>query len=178
LSVRFLYFATEQDIAPVLRDIDAIGGFKLVLRGLFDEPAPQVFNSLEEIPSPGRVESGDAVHLPQYLVLSAGTSVNVRSVPQRRGGTKYAIDQIKNPDTISFQPGGVWTEGILVRGELGTASHSSRSASLYRLFRKPFRKRFTPIQSCLVGDQAALLLDQGWRLTHDSGVSTEYDLRR
>ena len=57
-----------------------------------------------------------------YLVTDRRGKITPRAVPQRGGGTKFAIDQLANPQTISVQPGFVIRNEKLIAGHVGTAA--------------------------------------------------------
>jgi len=93
------------------------------------------------------------------------------------GVDRFAIDQLDNPDTITFTPGGVWKEDILLHGGIGTASQSKTSEALMKRFRTIVKKAFVKVQAFYVGPQAFELLRRGKRLTISAQSPQEFDLR-
>jgi hypothetical protein len=172
------FFATKVDLGSLLRAIESGRRLQFVMAGLFDSPEIAPKQSLLNIPNLGAVGSGDPNHEPKYLIADSGQPLEGRTVPQRRGGIKYAIDQRENSKTIVFQPGGTLREGCLIAGQFGTVSNEARSLELFNLFEMETRRQFTRIKSDYVGTEAAELLDAGWRLTGNATSPAIYDLKR
>ena len=93
--------------------------FNYVESGLFDEERRDVLRSLAALASLGTAIAGDLNRELTYLVRQRSGEVIVRAVAQRKGGTKYAIDQLNNPHTIVFRPGGTHSDTTLIAGSLG-----------------------------------------------------------
>jgi len=172
------FFATKSDLEQVLQAVEENRTLEYIPTGLFDTAAVKRVESLRTIPTLGMATVGDSNHETTYLVADHGASVEIRSVPQRQGGVKYAIDQVANPKTIVIRPGGVFQGNCVIVGQLGTASEDKDSLEAYQLFRKEFAARFKKIKSFYVGEEACTLLDKGWRLTASVKAAVEYDLRR
>jgi len=172
------FFATREDLEEVIEAVEAERALTFVRAGLFDEPSADSVDSLRAIQHFGVAPAGDSMQCPNYLVGNRPFVPVVRSVLQRRGGTKYAIDQLENPQTISIRPGGAFGDFVLIAGTLGTSSHDAVSLELYRLFMGAFRLRFQAIKSFRVGRSAARLLDAGARLTQNVSSPVCYDLTR
>lgn len=159
-------FATTSDLLEVVREVDAARPLQFVAAGLFDQSEPQL------------VEKAQLESLNRYIVMDRGATVRVESVPQRRGGTLYAVDQSMNPDSVGLSMGGLLEAGHLLAGHVGTASVSPISLQLCDLFAKSIRRHFERIKSYRVGREAARLLDQGVRLTATKKGPATYDLTR
>jgi hypothetical protein len=87
------FFATKADLELLLREVESERQLQFVETGLFDSPSVEPIHSLLGAPSLGHLSAGDHNQGPCYLVASQDISIVVRTVPQRRGGTKYAVDQ-------------------------------------------------------------------------------------
>jgi len=172
------FFATKDDLASLLRAVDSEQSLQFVLTGLFDSPVVEPMESLLGVSNLGSVAVGDANHEPAYLVARRGIPIEVRPAPQRRGGVKYAMDQLANPETIAFRTGGAFGETCLIAGQVGTASDHPSSLELFKLFSKQIRHRFTKIKSFYVGREAGELFGKGWRLTANAKAPSLYDLKR
>jgi len=172
------FFATREDLEEVIEAIEAKRALTFVRTGLFDEPSVDSVDSLRSIQDLGVAPAGDSMKCPNYLVGNRPFVPVVRSVLQRRGGTKYAIDQLENPQTIAIRPGGAFGDSVLIAGTLGTASKDAMSLELYQLFMGVFRPSFQAIKSFRVGRCAARLLDAGARLTQNVRSPVLYDLTR
>jgi len=158
---QFSFFATRADLEPLLRTVESARALQFVVAGLFDSAEILSIHSLLRTPSLGIAEFADPNHETRYLVADRDWSIQIRTVPQRRGGAKFAIDQLANPQTIAFQPGGQFGERCLIAGQVGTVSDDQNSLELYGVFGKEFRRKFTRIKSCYVGDEALELLKKG-----------------
>lgn len=172
------FFATKADLEVLLRQIESERRLQFVETGLFDSPSIEPVNSLLGAPNLGCLPVGDHNQGPCYLVASREISIDVRPVPQRRGGTKYAVDQEQNRKTIAFRPSGAFGENCLIDGQVGTISDDPSSLELFHLFRKEMRRQFTKVNEFYVGKEAGELLDKGWRLTANAKSPALYDLKR
>lgn len=172
------FFATREDSAAVLEVIEGQRELQFVRTGLFDSPELDRTLSLARAPGLGLAPTGNTVLEPTYLVAARALPIEVRPVEQRKGGTKYAVDQMVNPRTIAFHPGGLFEQGCLISGEVSTASPEPESMELIKLFIKELRKRFTKVNAFYLGPRALELFDQGWRLTPTTRAPREVDLRR
>jgi hypothetical protein len=170
-------FGTKNDFKALL---EAVGEQSLhfLQTGLFDSPQITPINSLLTIADFGLVSVGDTNQTKAYLVVGRDTPFNIRTVPQQQDNIKYAIDQLANPKTIMFRPGGVFEEKCLIAGQIGTISEDTTSLELFRRFKEAVQHQFTKIKSFYVGKEAEEMLGKGWRLTSNVKASTLYDLKR
>ena len=99
-------------------------------------------------------------------------------VPRQVSGPRYLFDQLINPDTISFTPGGIWLEDILLYGRFATASETKESIELMKIFRNLVRKNFRKLKAYYLGAEAEEMLDNGKRLTIAAQSPPEYNLVR
>jgi len=172
------FFATHADLESLLRRIESERQLQFVETGLFDLPSIEPVHSLLGAPNLGRLPDGDHNQGPCYLVASREISIDLRPVPQRGGGIRYAVDQEQNPKTIAFRPSGAFGENCLIDGQVGTISDDPHSLELFHLFRKEIRRLFTKVKEFYVGKEAGELLDKGWRLTANAKSPALYDLKR
>lgn len=136
------------------------------------------FDSSEIEPTYSIAEVSDGRHEQSYLVSSRELPTEVRAVQQRGGGIKYVIDQLVNPKTIVFRPGGLGGDRCLISGQLGTVSSDPISVRIFQLFTREVKKKFAKIKSFYVGKEAERLLNSGWRLTTSPKAPRMYDLQR
>lgn len=171
-------FATKADLESLLRTLESKRQLQFVATGLLDSPRVEPMESVLAVRDLGRMDVGDANQSACYLVASREIFIEVRPVPQQRGGVKYAVDQLANPTTIAFRPGGSFGERCLIAGQVGTASDNPSSHELFQVFSKEVRHQFAKVKSFYVGKEAGELLDKGWRLTANAKSPTLYDLKR
>jgi hypothetical protein len=171
------FFASANDILPVLEQVDSRHSLIYTPMGLFESPKVLVVTQGVNIPTlKVNVPGPNALHSQRYLVTPADVVVQIREVPQTSGGLRYAFDQLINPDSIEFTPGGFYSSEILVYGRVGTVSDSKIAKALYRSFANAIKKQFVRIRAFWVGPQAEKLLHQGCRLTAGAQCPREYDL--
>lgn len=171
------FFGTEDDLRPLITGIESREQFQFLECGLFDELQRPTLSTLSALSSLGVAKTGDANLEPSYLVSRLGTDIHVRTIPQRRGGTKFAVDQLANPGTLVFRPGGkVPASSVVIGGSVGTVKDDSGAAELMKLFSDEIRNRFTRVKGLWVGPSALAILRAGGRLTNAVSAPVEYDL--
>ena len=175
-SISYEFFATNEDLVAVIRPVELTHSLQYVERGLFDQPERGVFRSLVSMPDLGVAKFGDSNHERDFLVLSQGQELKVRQVPQRRGGYKYAVDQLENPGSVTIGPGGRFGDSVLIAGMLGTVHHDKISEDLLKAFASAFKKKFVRVKSYWVGPEARKVLDLGGRLTNCVNAPRDFDL--
>lgn len=171
------FYATPADIRSILRVVESLETLQFIRAGLFDAPEIVALPSLAASADLGVAPGGDANHEKRYLVARSHCKVEVRSVPQRRGTPKYAIDQLLNPAAVILAPGGIYGDAAVIIGEVGTSSDDASSVELFQAFSNEIRRQFGKVQSCFVGIEANQLMNKGWRLTRSIKYPSEYDLR-
>lgn len=171
------FFATKNDMERGLQLLEGIHNFKYVLTGLFDSPDIHFYSTYRDIPNFGVSLLGDKVLMPTFMIINTDQKVNVREVPQRRGGIKYAIDGRINDLLLFFKPAGEYKEKYLLPGEFAPTDDKA-SLEMYSLFRTQFIKNFAAIQSYRVGPEAVKMLDSGIPLTPNHKADPKMYLRR
>ena len=141
--------------------------------GLFVEPERPSFSTGLAIPNLGSSKSGDSVQDPSFIVLTKGSPLSIRDVPQNAGGIRYAIDLLKNPSGMEFHPSGVHGDS-LIAGRIATLSKDS--FDLYTRFQGALRRLFGSVKGWRLGPEAASWFNAGRRLTTGVTTPSEYDL--
>jgi len=173
-STRF--FATKEDLIPVIRAVEGQRSLKYILTGLLDSAALMVFTSALDIPSLGTATHESAICGATYLVADSGENIVSHKRPQNAGGFRYEVNQLGNPKTIIFQPGGLFDGKVLLYGRIGTISNDTTSAAILRLFAAAVRKSFMKIKGDYVGSNAQMLWKSGTRLAQAVQSPPEFDL--
>lgn len=88
----------------------------------------------------------------------------------------FSIDQLANPDSVTFTAGGKWDNDVLLHGRIATASDSDISKELMKLFNLVIRKQFKKVGAYWVGPAAYVFLEAGWRLTLSAHSPRDFDL--
>lgn len=171
-------FATRRDLEPGITSIESLRSLQYALCGMYESPRLTLHRSLLLVDHLGVSLTGDHITDARYLVLGSEHEVHVRRVPQTDGKMVYAVDQMENPASITFQPGGIYRDGSLVCGHIETIAVDRDASSLLRDFSRAVTKGFKKIGVYRVGPEAQRLLDEGGRLTSNVKSPPEYDLRR
>lgn len=174
---QILFYATKEDLLPILVSTEVSGPLKYARTGRYPCPRPKVFLSGASIPELGTANHDSSIGCDSYLILTQSNNVEVRQVPQTDGTTSYAVDQLMNPDSVLITAGGVRIPGILLHGRIGTASSSPQSQALMKLLASGIRKRFTKVKAFWVGPEALRELEAGARLTTAVSSPNAFDLK-
>jgi hypothetical protein len=170
------FFATAEDILKVFRVVESSYPLQYARCGLFDDSERPVFQGSASLPALGFAQTGQSHLEPTYLVMLQGNNLNVRTVPQRQGGKKYAVDQQANPGTVTIRPGGMYNNSALIAGMVGTVHNDEEAAKLMKAFSSALKRDFTKVKSYLVGQEAQKLQRSGTRLTYSASAPAEFDL--
>ena len=95
------------------------------------------------------------------------------------GNDRVSISELGNPDSVSFLPGGVYSNSIHLEGNVGTVSDTPAAKALLKRFVSAIKKSFTKNQwhGVYVGPEAMHLLESGYRLTQAVQSPHEFDLK-
>jgi hypothetical protein len=170
-------FATRHDLERGIRSIETRQPLKYALCGMFQSPDPRIWCSVLDVENLGKAPNGNQSLCERYLVMQADAELQIRNVAQSSGGTRYAVDQLHNPASIVFQPGGAFGDGYLICGHIGTASNHPDAVRLFREFSRSVTREFRKHRDYFVGPEAINLRAKGVRLiTMHVEEAKEYDL--
>ena len=158
------FYAVKEDLLPMLEALESTDSAKYVLTGQFAEPSLTVFDRGKDIPNLGKATSETGNSCDTFLVCKPELQIVPESA-RVLGQERFFINQLYNPDTVTFTPAGMWNPEILLAGRVGTASDSQQSQELMKRFHSAIRKRFVKIKAYWVGHGALELLQSGKRLT-------------
>jgi hypothetical protein len=173
---RILFFATKEDILLILNAVEQKGPLRYVRMDHFTNPVYESFARGAEIPNLGKASAASAISCDSFLISESTVTTQVRPIKTAAGVERFCVDQLVNPDTVTFTPGGIWNEDILLHGRIATVSESQASQELMKRFRIALNKDFTKIKSFLVGPKALTLLKAGKRLTISAQSPQDFDL--
>jgi len=131
---QILFFALKGDLLPVLEAVERNGPLQYVRTGNCLSPDFDRYLHGADIPDLGRASVESAISCESFLVAPRTMPVNVTSINGIGGIRRYCMDQLINPDTVCFLPGGVWKENIILYGRVATASKSAISHGLMKQF--------------------------------------------
>lgn len=176
-SKQLLFYATTVELIDGLKKLENKINIKYVVIASKDSPDPQIYNSYVEIPNLGISEEGYECDV-SYLIMEKITKLNIKEVPQRRGGIKYIIDGHNNPDSIYFIPCGVFQDKCIAYGTIkGVDEKREKSKLLFDTITKEMFKGYKKIKSFKVSKGALKLYHQGVRLTPNIDAETTLDLK-
>ena len=164
----FLFFATQNDLLPILRSIESRCDLKYVQAGLFPNGAPPTYISAFDIPHIGVSKEDSSEHTIAFLVLPKDVELAQRAIHGHDGVIRVAIDQLVNPHSIRFAPGGAYDTACLMKGYVDTCSPDPGSVALFQLFSRNFRKGLKRYEGEWIGSEALSLLQRGFRLVDNS----------
>ncbi len=127
-------------------------------------------------PNLGVASSKSAGTSRSFLFVPSGNPVRTRLMELKSGGHRYALDQLVNPDTVVFSPGGFWGEDVLLHGQVATVGDSEVCRKLMNVFGRNIRKRFKKIRAFWVGQEAETEFMRGTRLTISADSPKEFGL--
>ena len=171
------FFGTRGDLEPGIRAFEAGTPVNYAQAGLFQTADVRLYCSALEIPEFGISPAGDRNHDPAFLIIPVGIELNVRGVPQRQGGVRYAVDQQYNSESIVARFGGLYREECLIQSEVGTIAGTPTSAVLYRAFVNTVVRGFVKCRGYRIGSEALTLYESGYRFTDHAGASSDYDVK-
>lgn len=173
MASQIRFFATRNDILPVLESVEKTCELEYVQFGASDTERPVTFATVGAIPNLGIASHESAINCATYLMCRKGAVVRSRSV-----GDRHLFDQLLNPETVTFTSGGIWDGEILLNGRFATASAHTVSAELMKRIGAAVRKRFEKIKAFYVGPEAVQMLDSGKRLAIAAQSPRTFDLAR
>lgn len=178
-SKQMTFFATKKDVLLIMERIENRFEIEYVVAGMFDSGTVTKYFTLKGVSDIGFTNFGSWISLDnRFIIVAKNTQINVREVPQRKGGTKFAIDLMHNPFAVELSTGGVYRRkhNILVAGRLAIMNDDGFSNQVYQAAFTEIKNSFRKINTCYVGGEAEEKLKEGWRLVTNEKSSKEYDL--
>ena len=170
------FFALPDDLVAVFAAAESRTAVCYTLAGIFDMPDVASVHAGSELPSLHLPAAGSSMDCATYLVTPVDIPLRVRPVPTSAGPTRFAIDQLFNPDSITVSHGGFDANMTLISGRVATASDTPQAKRLHSAFANAIGKLFTRVNAYWVGPKAMEHFQRGGRLTHNSSSPPEYDL--
>jgi hypothetical protein len=171
------FYATADDLLPVFQDVEQRHTVVYSLMGSFESPQLAAVHSGAILPTLREpLADSNLVSCPDYLVTMHGTEVHVERRPQTKGGVRYLVDQLLNPDSVTLSHGGFFSDDVLLYGRVATVSKTKVAAQLHKAFCSSIAKRFTRVRAFYVGPNAIERWKHGCRLTIGANSPREADL--
>jgi len=176
-SKQVLFFATSIDLIEIIKSIESSLDISFYEMGLFNEPSITCYKTVSEIPNFGVSLEGDWNKDRRFLVMPSTLPLNIREIPQRKGGIKHAVDALENQISICFQFGGNFQDNAIICGSCDSTFPSDFSEQIFSFFSLKIRKAFKKIEGFYVGNDAEQKLQLGWRLVTNVKLSKDFDLK-
>jgi hypothetical protein len=176
-SKQLFFFADRTDMEIIIQELEKSMKIRYVRAGLFDSPEPEYFSSLLDLTNLGYAPTGDWNLNDFVLIVASQDEINVRTVQQRKGGNKYAIDQEINPKSVLIVLSGIYNDNVLVAGKIGTISSNPFSSEVFLFMTKLVKRHFIKKAEFYLGPAAKSKLENGWRLVTNVTSPTEYDIK-
>ncbi len=175
-SKQVLFWGTRSDVAPGLDRIEAKWPLVYCRCGLYTHPDPPVWRTWREIPNFGLPPRGSTRSDTNFLLLPSAHEIKFR-FGETNVGNRWYVDQLLNPRSVTFSPGGASEDGYVFPANPGTCKDEPESVQLYRGLCRELRKGFTKFNGCAVGPEALTLYRSGYRLiSMHIHEKPEYDL--
>lgn len=154
LKGRRFFFATAADLRPGLLSAQQSIPTDFLLQEMRDDRNLTVYQSLADAPDFGLSPRGDVAGSPQYFLFRRGNVPKPRAIPQRRGGTKYAVDP--SSDCLILRCGGIHEPtGALVAGELQQPLEPSiKAVEMFEVYASELFRSFQKIGLYWLGPEA------------------------
>jgi hypothetical protein len=154
----------------VFKRVEAWWRLDYTLTGLFETSALTTTTCGATIPTLNSPEPHPDAHAGHNYLVTAGDEAVVVREAQRKGGMRYAVDQLANPRSVCLMPGGLYPPNVRLYGSVGTASDGDFSVRLCN------RRAVPPSRRLFCRPARGETLVQGQRLTIGANGLPEYDL--
>ncbi|MDC6384617.1 hypothetical protein D2V93_02250 [Flagellimonas taeanensis] len=167
---------TKEGLMKLLDFIESSFEIKYIRAGLLDEH-PKTKNSLTDKLELGIVDHKDWNFNEKYLILKQNDELHVREVPQKKGGIKYAIDQMKNADSLIISLGGYnKTENAIIASKITTKNNTSFTNLFFKKLNEFLKANNKKVESFYIGADALIMAKEGTRLTEDARLEETHDI--
>src|SRR5258708_40197396 len=115
---RVHFFALRDDLLTMLEIIENGGRLKYVRSGQYPLGGVlNIFSAGREIPNLGRATNCNAIGSDTFVVSEPQVVITPRPIAVTE---HVAVDQLWNPDTVTFTPAGIYNEEIVLYGRVAT----------------------------------------------------------
>ena len=176
---RVNFFCCKNDLLLMIQNIEKSLDVKYAAGGVYSSINDvQIYTTLLEYADLGTHKSGE--HQDGYfLVVETPSGISLDEFRLVNGSIRYAIDQLKNPDSIIFHPGGIYKDRFLVHGQVSTIGTCYNAQRLIKVFQKEIKRQCPKKNGVFYySEEVKHLYDNGVRLITISTKSPiEYDLK-
>ena len=97
-------------------------------------------------------------------------------VEHSANGKYFSLSQAKNDGSAVLCPAGVYSESVVIAGNVSTLHTDADSRAIFRLFSGAIKSHSVSVRGNRVGPEALEILRRGGRLTWDIDSPPEFDL--
>jgi hypothetical protein len=176
---RIFFFATPEDIVPVLRRFEANDPLKFVVLGNLTTPNRAIYLQASDIPNPGVATHETGSASTAYMVSLRDTKNHMHKFVGNSGEYRWTLDNGDNEETVVLTMAGLWEDGTLLPGLMDTLHQTPVAQQLMKWFLAALKQEgFVKIESWWVGPVAMEMLRSGKRLTTTAVQSPpQFDLK-
>ena len=175
-SKQLFFYGLKEDLVKIFESIELNFDIKYAKVGLFENNPSNLVPSLVSKSDIGIVQHGDWNHNQQYLILPKDEELKIRTVQQKNGGVKFAVDQMINKNSVVILLGGLYKNNTVIASKVGSISEVEFSKNILNHITLILKKRYLKKDGFYVGNEALKLANQGGRLTTDYSTA-KFDLK-
>ena len=129
------FFATAEDLVPVLLSVEERIRIKYTPFGHFDTPDVKSFASIRDLPTLFVRRQTNRLLLARSIVVTELDGVVAsRRIARYDDTTVWSIDQLENADSTVLSHGGFFGDDVLLYGEVRTVHKTPAAQRLQRAF--------------------------------------------
>lgn len=175
MTKQVYFYCLKEEFKIIFKYLETTFKVKYAKAGLLDEKS-YCFTSLSEN-FDYEVISSDWNSLDKYLILRDEDDLINREVLQRKGGIKFAVDQLENNNSLVLFLGGLYKEEAIIASKIVSISKDLFPKEFMKELSKYLKKEFVNVNGFYVSKSALDFYRKGVRLTTDAKSSNLYDLK-
>jgi hypothetical protein len=175
---QIFFFATPNDIAPVLSRLESNAPLKFVEMGTMSTPNRAIYLTSSEIPDQGIATHETGSQSQGYMVSHQDTQNHMRTSVTKRDEKRWNLFNSDNEETVILTMAGKWKD-MLLPGTMDTLHETPIAQQLMKWFLAALKAEgFTKVGMYWLGNEALDMLKAGKRLSMTAEQSPpEFDLK-
>ena len=166
---QILFFATPNDIQPIISALETTNKIVFARVGSYDIKDPPLISGAE-IPNPGVATNETASGSDSYLVVPAGSRLNLHPYTSEDSDTfgrkMWSVYSGFNDESVEMTLAGIWEDGTLLPGSVRSMHNNEFAKKIMRDFQASLKKaKFEKVQSWWLSTEAVQMLRAGKRLS-------------
>lgn len=173
------FFATAEDIMPVLRRLEKDEPLKYVPTGKRSEINRPVYVLCDDIPDPGMSTNESGSLSIAYLLSPRDIKNSMYAFVDGLGQKRWHLNNGDNPDSVLLTMAGLWKTGTLLPGNMSTLHGTSNAQCIMKRFLSAIKaEQFVRYGVYWFGREAIEMLQAGRRLVQAEQSPASYDIRK